>query len=261
MTEPCRALRGLLEAVVREYRRILGRNLAGIYLHGSAAFGCFLWQTSDIDLLVAVHAPPSSCQKEGLVRTLLAQGTAAPPAGFEMSVVLVRYCRQFVWPVPYELHFSNMHRASFEKDLSAACARIHGTDKDLAAHFAVTRAAGVTLWGESPRTMFCAIPPGAYKAAILYDAATAVQDAGPKPVQVVLNLCRALAFWQQGLVLSKQQGGQWALAHLAVQWHPVVRAALQSYTQGVPFCAPSGQARAFASWALQGLPPPRSIDE
>ena len=154
MTEPCRALRGLLEAVVREYRRILGRNLAGIYLHGSAAFGCFRWQTSDIDLLVAVHAPPSSCQKEGLVRTLLAQGTAAPPAGFEMSVVLVRYCRQFVWPVPYELHFSNMHRASFEKDLSAACARIHGTDKDLAAHFAVTRAAGVTLWGESPRTMF-----------------------------------------------------------------------------------------------------------
>lgn len=98
MTEPCRALRGLLEAVVREYRRILGRNLAGIYLHGSAAFGCFRWQTSDIDLLVAVHAPPSSCQKEGLVRTLLAQGTAAPPAGFEMSVVLVRYCRQFVWP-------------------------------------------------------------------------------------------------------------------------------------------------------------------
>ena len=120
MTEPCRALRGLLEAVVREYRRILGRNLAGIYLHGSAAFGCFRWQTSDIDLLVAVHAPPSSRQKEGLVRTLLAQGTAAPPAGFEMSVVLVRYCRQFVWPVPYELHFSNMHRASFEKDLSAA---------------------------------------------------------------------------------------------------------------------------------------------
>lgn len=133
--------------------------------------------------------------------------------------------------------------------------------KTLPAHFAVTRAAGVTLWGESPRTMFCAIPPGAYKAAILYDAATAVQDAGPKPVQVVLNLCRALAFWRQGLVLSKQQGGQWALAHLAVQWHPVVRAALQSYTQGAPFCAPSGQARAFASWALQGLPPPRSIDE
>lgn len=73
MTEPCRALRGLLEAAVREYRRILGRSRAGIYLHDSAAFGCFRWQTSDIDLLVAVQAPPPR-QKEGLARTLLAQG-------------------------------------------------------------------------------------------------------------------------------------------------------------------------------------------
>ena len=67
MTEPCRALRGLLEAVVREYRRILGRNLAGIYLHGSAAFGCFLWQTSDIDLLVDLTGTN--------IRSLLALGS------------------------------------------------------------------------------------------------------------------------------------------------------------------------------------------
>ena len=145
MPQPCQALHGLLKAIVREYRRILGSSLAGIYLHGSAAFGCFRWQTSDIDLLVAVKAPPSALQKEALVRALLAQNGAAPPAGFEMSVVLARCCRQFVWPVPYELHFSNMHRASFEKDLPAACARMHGADKDLAAHFAVTRAAGITL--------------------------------------------------------------------------------------------------------------------
>ena len=75
-----------------------------------------------------------------------------------------------------------MHRASFEKDLSAACARIHGTDKDLAAHFAVTRAAGVTLWGESPRTMFCAIPPGAYKEMCIRDSTwTGHASAGAVP--------------------------------------------------------------------------------
>ena len=88
MPHPCQALHGLLKAIVREYRRILGSSLAGIYLHGSAAFGCFRWQTSDIDLLVAVKAPPSALQKEALVRALLAQNGAAPPAGFEMSVVL-----------------------------------------------------------------------------------------------------------------------------------------------------------------------------
>ncbi|MFQ7159857.1 MAG: DUF4111 domain-containing protein [Ruthenibacterium sp.] len=103
-------------------------------------------------------------------------------------------------------------------------------------------------------------PPGAYKAAILHDVGTAVQDAGQKPVYVVLNLCRALAFWRQGLVLSKQQGGEWALAHLPPQWHPVVRAALQGYLYGAPFCAPAGQAQAFAAWALRGLPPPSAAE-
>ena len=80
MPQPCQALHGLLKAIVREYRRILGSSLAGIYLHGSAAFGCFRWQTSDIDLLVAVKAPPSALQKEALVRALLAQnGALLPP--------------------------------------------------------------------------------------------------------------------------------------------------------------------------------------
>lgn len=42
-----------------------------------------------------------------------------------------------------------MRRAAFEKDLPAACARMHGTDNGLAAHFAVTRAAGGALWGKA----------------------------------------------------------------------------------------------------------------
>ena len=32
MPQPCQALHGLLKAIVREYRRILGSSLAGIYL-------------------------------------------------------------------------------------------------------------------------------------------------------------------------------------------------------------------------------------
>ena len=42
MTEPCRAPRGLPEAAVQEYRRILGRSRAGLCLHSSAASVCFL---------------------------------------------------------------------------------------------------------------------------------------------------------------------------------------------------------------------------
>ena len=38
-------------------REILGENLAGIYLHGSAAMGCFHPRKSDLDLLAVVQHP------------------------------------------------------------------------------------------------------------------------------------------------------------------------------------------------------------
>ena len=45
-------LRQLLDQFVEQSRQILGMNLAGVYLHGSAAMGCFREEKSDIDLLV-----------------------------------------------------------------------------------------------------------------------------------------------------------------------------------------------------------------
>ena len=48
-------LRQLLDQFVEQSRQILGMNLAGVYLHGSAAMGCFREEKSDIDLLVVVN--------------------------------------------------------------------------------------------------------------------------------------------------------------------------------------------------------------
>lgn len=49
---------GLLERVtatfVKQSREILGENLVGVYLHGSAAMGCLNEKKSDIDLLTVV---------------------------------------------------------------------------------------------------------------------------------------------------------------------------------------------------------------
>lgn len=45
----------ITEAFVRQSREILGDNLTGIYLHGSAAMGGFNDWKSDIDFLVVVE--------------------------------------------------------------------------------------------------------------------------------------------------------------------------------------------------------------
>ena len=45
----------LLDALVAESRLCLGDTLVGVYLHGSAAMGCYHPAHSDLDLLVVVH--------------------------------------------------------------------------------------------------------------------------------------------------------------------------------------------------------------
>lgn len=39
----------ILRKIATAYTKILQDNLAGIYVHGSIAFGCFHWSKSDID--------------------------------------------------------------------------------------------------------------------------------------------------------------------------------------------------------------------
>ncbi|MEP6892970.1 MAG: nucleotidyltransferase domain-containing protein [Gaiellaceae bacterium] len=47
------------EAVSRQLTEILGQDLVGSYLHGSAAFDDFLPDRSDIDLLAVCELPLS----------------------------------------------------------------------------------------------------------------------------------------------------------------------------------------------------------
>lgn len=50
----------------------LGENLTGIYLHGSAAMGCFSWTTGDVDCLVVTAAPLGIAAKAAMIDICLA---------------------------------------------------------------------------------------------------------------------------------------------------------------------------------------------
>lgn len=225
----------LLQEICSAYRAVLGGKLDGFYVHGSLAFGCFTWATGDLDFIACVNAPLTQPEKEALVRLLLDRTPDAPPKGFEMSVVLTEHCRHFIHPTPFELHFSNAHKARAEADLAAYCREMHGTDPDLAAHFTVLHHVGLTLYGPPVREVFGEVPRGAYLDSILQDVADAAEAIAANPVYCTLNLCRVLAYLREGCVLSKEQGGQWGLAHLPEGYHPLLRDALDSYRTGAAF--------------------------
>lgn len=54
------------------------------------------------------------------------------------------------------------------------------------------------------------------------------------------------AFLKDDLILSKKQGGDWALQNLSVRFHALISEALQCYASGEDMKADLDEAKAFA---------------
>jgi len=107
---------------------------------------------------------------------------------------------------------------------------MNGYDKDLAVHFKIIKTVGIVLYGKDIDDVFGNIPKEYYLDSIKYDIENARNEVTNKPVYVILNLCRALAFVNDELILSKEQGGKWGLSNIDKQFHMLISNALDSYT-------------------------------
>ena len=220
----------ILDQIKTIFTDILQEKLTGVYLHGSLAFNCFTWENSDIDFLVVVNADLIHSEKTAIIKSLLELNRQAPPKGIEMSIVSEEHCRNFTYPTPFLLHFSNAHISACEKDPDAFCCTMNGTDKDLAAHFTVTCTTGITLCGKPINEIFSEIPKEHYLDSIKQDIENAETEIAENPVYTTLNLCRTLAYLKENLILSKKQGGEWALHNLPSEYRPIISSALREYS-------------------------------
>jgi len=243
----------LLRRFVQGSNRIFGDNLVGIYLHGSAAMGCFNPKKSDLDLLVIVKDDISEAQKLDFMNMTVALNAEAPKKGLELSIVKQKFCRPFVYPTPYELHFSIAHLQQFLKSPEDYIKTMHGTDKDLAAHFVITRHCGKVLYGKPVREVFGEVEREAYLDSILTDVEHAREDILENPVYITLNLCRILAFLREDLILSKKSGGEWAAPMLPPPYAAFVREAVRAYESDGKMRIGRETAEEFATYMLQKL--------
>ena len=209
--------------------KTLGAALTGIYLHGSVAMKCFNPDKSDIDILIVIESNITDEQKLSFMKNVIGLNEIAPKKGLEMSIVQRKYCKPFVYPTPFELHFSKMHLQWFQENPDDYIKRMNGTDKDLAAHFTIINRYGTALFGEAIPHVFGQVPAKDYMDSIWSDIQNAGEEVAENPIYLILNLCRVLAFVKGGLVLSKLQGGEWGLTHISKKYHPLIREALACY--------------------------------
>ncbi len=218
----------VLKQAVELFVQELAGNLAGVYLHGSLAMGCFNPAKSDVDLLLVVHHACSMEQWKRLARLIIAfQDKRLGGRGIELSAVLASSIRDFVYPPPFEFHYSDFHREKYIADENYLCGGFG--DPDLAAHYTVIYHRGHTLYGTPIREMFRPVDRTYVVQALLHDVSEAVQEINKSPMYYTLNLCRVLYYLQEGVVSSKQEGGEWGLRMLPQEYGPIVQHALREY--------------------------------
>lgn len=241
----------ILDKLVEKSKQIFESELTGIYLHGSMAMGCFQPDKSDIDLIIVIKNSITDNQKLKFMNEVAELNKVAPSKGIELSIVKEVYCKEFLYPTPFELHFSNMHLQWFNDNPIDYISKMNGTDKDLAAHFKIIKKYGIVLYGVEINDVFADVPRENYIDSIWSDIESAKEEILDDSVYVILNLCRVAAFLEDDLIISKKQGGEWALQNLSSQYRNIISNALQSYAIGTEMDINKKEAQKFVDYMLQ----------
>lgn len=218
-------VRAFLGKVVDDFKSILRENLVGVYLHGSLAMGGFVPGQSDVYMIVVVENALTKRLWESLAQVCLSLSKEIGGKGLEMSVILSKYAKNPVYPMPFEFHYSETWRSRFEKGQIGPFPK---GDPDLSAHLRVINERGITLFGKPINKVFGIISDEDYLKALLYDLEDIPESLMNYPVYYILNLCRIMAFIQTRKVMSKKEGGEWYLANEKA-FKKLVKRALEYY--------------------------------
>lgn len=238
----------LIDDFIERSKEILRDNLVGVYLHGSLVMGCFNPQRSDIDLIIVVDEPLSDPVKRAYMDMTVGLNSCGPAKGIEMSIVLRKVCKPFVYPTPFELHFSSGHLEWYRENPDDYIREMNGTDKDLAAHFTIINSRGKCLYGAPVKDVFSEVPGCDYMDSLWYDIEGAIEKITEYPMYLTLNLARVLAYKKEKLILSKKEGGDWALKHLPSEYHPLIMDAMREYSESAEVVYDGILAKSYAEY-------------
>ena len=246
-------LHNITESFVKRSREILGDNLVGIYLHGSAVMGCFNEKKSDIDLLVVVDMALPNEIKRQYMDMVVELNTYAPKKGIELSIVRKSVCKPFIYPTPFELHFSIAHLQWYKTNPTDYIDRMNGIDKDLAAHFTIIYYRGKRLCGNEIKDVFEKVSKEFYFDSIWNDIENAEEEIMANPTYIILNLCRVLAYKKDELILSKREGGNWGIDNLPKKYHCLILHALDEYSSDKTMKWDENCAHDYAAYMIEQI--------
>ncbi len=210
----------------KDVQDILGKQLAGMYLHGSLANGGFD-EHSDIDIIIVTAEPISQEIFDQLYKMHEMISVIDSPwrNQLEVSYIPKDALRRFDSTNNKHPH---LDRGTDEKLHTIA----YGSDWVIQRHIARER--GITVTGPDPKTLIDPVSPNDLRNAIAEGMPIWLNPIIKNPAEMntrgyqsffVLSLCRMLYTLRYGEIVSKPMAAEWAIENLPSKWKPLIERA------------------------------------
>jgi len=220
-----------IELLVEGVREVLGDDLVGAYLHGSAVLGGFR-PDSDVDIIIVSERRTTADEKRRLIDLLLsisgARASLLPGRPIELDIVVESEVRPWRYPPTFDLHYDELLRKRFEGGELEPWTST--TNQDLASVVTMVLLGDKPLAGPQPNQVFDPVPRSDYIDAILRDIETVDEFLPWDTRNVVLTLARIWSAVATEEVYSKEGAARWALSRLPQQHQVVLEHARAAYS-------------------------------
>lgn len=217
-------------SALRLVRDVLGADVVGAYLHGSAVQGG-LRPHSDIDVLVVSRRRTAIQERRALIEGLLGisgvylrRGPARP---VELTLVVPSDLYPWRYPPRCEFQYGEWLRPEFERGDTPS----PFTSPDLALLVTMVRQGNSALFGPSPDKVLDPVPWEDLERALVAGVPDLLAELESDTRNVVLTLARIWMTLATGTISSKKTAADWALEHLSTE-HRLVLARVQAIYLG-----------------------------
>jgi hypothetical protein len=182
-----------------------GRLVAAV-VHGSAALGGWVPGRSDVDLLFLVAGTVTEMDLRRMSVSIITLSAGCPGSCAETSIVAAAAALTPAPPWPYLRHVVAGPGAQ-SKVAPPPGEQPH--DRDLLMHYAVSRAAGISVYGPPAQSLFGDIPRPAILGYLADELDWGLAQA--PEAYAVLNACRAQVYQAGNAIVSKITGARTVL--------------------------------------------------
>jgi predicted nucleotidyltransferase len=210
---------------------VLGPDVIGAYLHGSAVAGG-LKPNSDIDVLAVSRRPTTDAEKRTLIDGLTRLSRRRDPTArwIELAVVVQDQVRPWRYPPPVDFIYGDWLGPEFDR---GELTPFTSPDPDLAVLLTAVLQAGHPLFGPPAADVLDAVPAADVRRAVLDGIPGLLAWLEGDEANVTLTFSRIWMTVETGAIVPKDVAADWVLGRLPEEHRPVLERARAIYLEGL----------------------------